>query len=97
MLWSHLRWDLKTNSLLRQNLAKRCRNGGPSQSVAGKVLEFALSNPFGNGIAGWTSSVDGTGPQSSVQPALTKQPASLQEPGGLLGLLLDHLGNNPDN
>jgi len=43
-------------------------------------------------MAGWQSSVDGTDPQNSV-----KQAASPQEPGGLLGLLFEHLRDNPDN
>ena len=49
-------------------------------------------NPVGSGMTGWKSSVDGTDPQSSVQPA-----ASAEEPGGLLGLPLESLRSNPDN
>jgi hypothetical protein len=55
-----------------------------------RFLSSRYQIPFGNGMTGWRSSVDGTDPQNSVQPA----PAQPQEPGGLLGLLLDHLRNN---
>jgi hypothetical protein len=43
-------------------------------------------------MTGWRSSVDSNGPQYSTQPA-----PSPQQPGGLLGLLLDHLRDNPNN
>jgi hypothetical protein len=48
-------------------------------------------------MTGWRSSVDGIDPQRPAQPAPPLQAASPQEPGGLLGLLLEHLRNNPDN
>ena len=57
-----------------------------------RFLSSRYQDPLGGGMTGWRSSVDGTDPQNSV-----KQPASPQEPGGLLGLLLEHLRNNPDN
>jgi hypothetical protein len=40
-------------------------------------------------MTGWRSSVDGTDPQNSAQPA-----PSPQEPGGLQGLMLEYLRNN---
>jgi hypothetical protein len=48
-------------------------------------------NPLGDGMTGWRSSVDPTDPQYATQPA-----PSPQRPGGLLGLLLDHLRDNPN-
>jgi hypothetical protein len=48
--------------------------------------------PLGSGMADWRSSVNGTDPQNSSQPAV-----SPQEPGGLPGLLMEYLRNNPNN
>jgi hypothetical protein len=63
-----------------------------------RFLSSRYQNPLGNEMTGWRSSVDGIDPQSPAQPMLPQnsaQPApSSQEPGGLLGLLLDHLRNN---
>ncbi|MGB9113984.1 hypothetical protein [Bradyrhizobium sp.] len=57
-----------------------------------RFLSRRSSNPLGSGIADWTSSVDPAGPQYAARP--TSAP---EEPGGLLGMLLDHLRNNFDN
>jgi hypothetical protein len=63
-----------------------------------RFLSSRYQNPVGSGMAGWTSSVDGIDPQRPAQLAPLQQPTqpapSPQEPGGLLGLLLDHLRNN---
>jgi len=65
---------------------------GQSSRPPVRFLSSRYQDPLGGGMTGWRSSVDGIDPQNSV-----KQPASPQEPGGLLGLLLEHLRNNPDN
>jgi hypothetical protein len=65
---------------------------GQSSRPPVRFLSSRYQDPLGGGMTGWRSSVDGTDPQNSV-----KQAASPQEPGGLLGLLLEHLRNNPDN
>ena len=57
-----------------------------------RFLGSRIQNPLGDGMANWRSSVDSSDPQYSAQPA-----PSPQQPGGLLGLLLDHLRDNPDN
>jgi hypothetical protein len=62
---------------------------GQSSQPPVRFLSSRYRNPLGSGMTGWRSSVDSTNPQNSVQPAPTQQ----QEPGGLLGLLLDHLRN----
>jgi hypothetical protein len=54
-----------------------------------RFLSSPCQNPLGGGMTGWRSSVDGADPQNSAQPA-----PSAQQPGGLLGLLMDHLRNN---
>jgi hypothetical protein len=48
--------------------------------------------PLGSGMADWRASVNGIDPHNSSQPAV-----SPQEPGGLPGLLLEYLRNNPNN
>lgn len=53
-------------------------------------LSPRYSNPLGSGIAGWPSSVDPAGPRYAMRLA-----PSPQQPGGLLGMLLDHLRNDP--
>ena len=57
-----------------------------------RFLGSRIQNPLGDGMANWRSSVDSSDPQYSAQPA-----PSPQQPGGMLGLLLDHLRDNPDN
>jgi hypothetical protein len=54
-----------------------------------RYLSSRYQNPLGSGMAGWSSSVSATNPQQPPQPA-----ASSQQPGELLGLLLDHIRNN---
>jgi hypothetical protein len=55
-----------------------------------RFLSSRQRNPLGEGMAGWRSSVGPTDPQYAAQPA------SPQRSGGLLGLLLDHLRDNPN-
>ena len=54
-----------------------------------RYLSSRYANPLGNGMGGWQSS---TGDFNSPQPA--RSAPSTDEPGGLLGMLLDHLRNN---
>jgi hypothetical protein len=54
-----------------------------------RFLSSRYQKPLGSGMTGWRSSVDGTDPQNSAQPA-----PSPQEPGGLQGLMLEYLRNN---
>jgi hypothetical protein len=56
-----------------------------------RFLSPRSSNPLGSGMPGWASSVDPTDPQYFAQPAPLPQP-----PGGLPGLTLEYLRNNPD-
>jgi hypothetical protein len=49
-------------------------------------------NALGDGMSDWRSSVDSAYPQYAAQPA-----SSPEQPGGLFGLLLDHLRDNPAN
>ena len=46
-------------------------------------------NPLGGGMGGWQSSTSDFNSQQPASPA-----PSTDEPGGLLGMLLDHLRNN---
>jgi hypothetical protein len=61
-------------------------------------LGSRYQDPLGGGMAGWRSSVEGIDPNRSAQPVPPQQsgqPApSPQEPGGLLGLMLEQLRNN---
>ena len=52
-------------------------------------------SPFGNGTGNWATSVGPAGPQYFPQPAPLSSPPS-DQPGGLLGMLLDYLRDNPD-
>lgn len=73
------------------------------QSSAGTVGENAgappvrflgsrIQNPLGDGMTDWSSSVDPSNPQYFAQPA-----PSPQQPGGLPGLMLDYLRDNPNH
>lgn len=85
--------------------ARTLRSGvaavGEASEPPVRYLSSRYQNPLGGGMAGWRSSADGFDPQRPAQPAppqQSTQPASSpQDPGGLLGLLLDHLRNNPGN
>lgn len=57
-----------------------------------RFLSSQTQNPFGSAMAGWTSSVDPSGPQYLPQPT-----PSPDQPGGLPGMLLDYLRNNLAN
>jgi hypothetical protein len=65
---------------------------GQSAEPPVRFLSSRYQNPLGDGMAGWPSSVNASDPPYVVQPA-----PSSDEPSGLLGRLLDHLRNNPDN
>jgi hypothetical protein len=52
-----------------------------------RFLSSRYQQPLGSGMTGRRSPADGIDPLNSVQPPP-------QVPGGLLGLLLDHLRNN---
>ncbi len=54
-----------------------------------RFLSSRQRNPLGDGMSGWRYSVDPTGPQYVAQSS-----PSPRQPGGLLGLLLDHLRDN---
>jgi len=58
-----------------------------------RFLGSRYQDPLGGGMAGWRSSMEGVDPERPTQPAQqSSQPApSPQEPGGLLGLMLEHL------
>jgi hypothetical protein len=57
-----------------------------------RFLTSRYQNPLGDGMAGWPSSANAADPPYVEQPA-----PSSDQPGGLLGLLLDHMRDNPDN
>ena len=57
-----------------------------------RFLGSRIQNPLGDGMADWNSSVDPSNPQYFAQPA-----PSQQQPGGLPGLMLDYLRDNPNN
>jgi hypothetical protein len=57
-----------------------------------RFLGSRIQNPLGDGMTGWSSSVDPSNPQYLARPA-----PSPQQPGGLPGLMLDYLRDNPNN
>jgi hypothetical protein len=57
-----------------------------------RFVSSRYQNPLGDGMTGWPSSVNAADPQYAAQPA-----PSPERPGGLLGLLLDQLRDNPIN
>jgi hypothetical protein len=75
-----------------RNLQSAVGMVGESSAPPVRFLSSRYQNPLGYGMTDWSSSVDSCDPQYFAQPA-----PSPQEPGGLLGLLLDHLRDNPNN
>ena len=61
--------------------------GGPPT----RFLTSRQKSPLGDGVGSWSSSIAPTGPLYVTPPA----PPS-DQPGGLLGMLLDHLRENPN-
>lgn len=57
-----------------------------------RFLGSRIQNPLGDGMTDWSSSVDPSSPQYFAQPA-----PSPQQPGGLPGLMLNYLRDNPNN
>ena len=57
-----------------------------------RFLGSRYQHPLGSGMTDWQSPVHSSDPLHSAQPA-----PSPQQPGGLLGLVLDHLRDNPNN
>jgi hypothetical protein len=56
-----------------------------------RFLTSHRQSPLGDGVGSWSSSIAPTGPLYTKPPA----PAS-DQPGGLLGMLLEHLRDNPN-
>jgi hypothetical protein len=65
---------------------------GQSNQPPVRFLSSRYQNPPADGMTGWPSSANTIDPPYVVQPA----PSSDQQ-GGLLGLLLEHMRDNPDN
>ncbi len=68
--------------------------GRPSQPPVG-FLGRRDQDPLAGGMTGWKSSVEGIDPRWPILPMAPQQPAP--EPGGLLGLLQDHLRTHGDH
>ena len=56
-----------------------------------RFLTSRQQSPFGDGVGSWSSSVAPTGPLYAAPQA-----SPSDQPGGLLGMLLEHLGDNPN-
>jgi hypothetical protein len=78
-------------SPLQRSLQSGVGTIGPSESEPpARFLTSRQQSPLGDGVGSWSSSVAPTGPLYAAPPA-----SPSDQPGGVLGLLLDHLRDNP--
>jgi hypothetical protein len=63
--------------------------GSSESEPPARFLTSRQQSPFGDGVGSWSSSIAPSGP-------LYAAPPPSDQPGGLLGMLLEHLRDNPN-